>query len=90
MNIFSNKKCDLGVSSFGLTRGQVDDMLKHSHSSTDTRCVICGNTAQYKLVPKDDRYNTAQIEDKGYVCGNCLSTNPNIDRNQYGIRDLNE
>ena len=89
MNPFSTQQYDLGCNdTFGLTKEQVDDALRYPPHDTGIKCLICGNTAQYKLIPKKEKYNTAQIQDKGYVCGRCLSTNSNINKNMYGARPL--
>lgn len=92
MNIqkpFVTNTADLGGdSTFGLTKSQVDNSFLNSVYPTDIQCFLCGNTASYKLIAKEDQYNTAQIQDRGYVCGNCLNRNPNITREHYDIREI--
>lgn len=88
-NGFSDNSYDLGLdSTFGFTKAQVSEDLKRSQFSRGYVCLICGNTAQYKLLPKSPKYNTVDIQDKGYVCGHCLNINSNIDKAKYGIKEL--
>lgn len=89
MNNFSNNIYDLGFDTeIGLTKTQVDEGLKRSQYDTGHRCIVCNNTAQYKLLPKSSKYNSADIQERGYVCNHCLNVNSNINKNHYGIREL--
>jgi len=88
---FDMDTCDVGIdTSFGLTKGQVDDSIKHGQWITDKRCLICGNTAQYSLIAKKPQYNTKEIQDNGFICGFCLNANNNINKDNYGIRELDK
>jgi hypothetical protein len=77
-------------SDIGMGRSEVSMILTNSYLDSTLRCFLCGGTAKYRLLPKKEIYNTAQIQDKGYVCEHCLATNSNIDKAHYGIRPLQE
>lgn len=86
---FSTNINDLGGdTTFGLTQQQVDYDFRHSIYPTGITCFLCGGTAKYKLIAKDDSVNTAQIQDRGFICAHCLNTNTNIDKRYYGIREI--
>jgi hypothetical protein len=85
---FDNTNYDLGVDTFGLTKDAVDEVLRGSQYTHGCRCILCGNTAQYKIIPKAPEFDTAEVQDKGYVCGNCLTNTTNIDKRNYGVREL--
>lgn len=86
---FNTATGDLGLDTgFGLTSTQVSEGLKCSQFNTGNRCLICGNTAQYSLIAKEPKYNTAEIQNNGFICGHCLNINNNINKEHYGIREL--
>lgn len=69
----------------------VDQMLKDTYMyggcSTSTPCFICNKPATYRVIPKPGVPNSAFIEDKGFICENCLSAGL-LDKENYGIRKL--
>lgn len=86
---FTNAIQDLvGDKTIGIPKEQVDKDFRNSIYDTGTKCFLCGNTASYKLIPKSDRYNSAQIQDRGFVCKYCLQHNPNISNTHFGIREI--
>lgn len=72
-NPFDIKKTDLGDNRAGIDRLGVDELFSHAQSSTAPICLVCGNLAQYKLIPKHKRLANAEIESKGYSCSYCIS-----------------
>ncbi|MGL5191683.1 MAG: hypothetical protein ACRC7S_18740 [Cetobacterium sp.] len=50
-------------------------------------CYFCGKDGYARIIPKPGVPTSAQIQDKGYICKNCLSMGY-LDKNQYGIREL--
>jgi phosphotransferase system IIA component len=85
--MFGNKstKTDLRIA-IGDTLAEVDNMFLDSQYNTANKCFICNNTASYKLVAKKPYLDTAQLQDKGYVCDYCL-TKGYINKDDYGIRE---
>jgi hypothetical protein len=88
-NIFDNSTANLGIEDklYGYDIAETSSILKHSWNPSTHMCLICSNTASHKLIAKHKHLNTAQIEDKGYVCEYCLQQKY-IDPTQYGIRDI--
>lgn len=85
---FNNTQYDLGVADgTGDTKDQVDSILRRSAMPTTHICIICTNTAKYKLVPKHSHLNSIEIQDRGYVCAYCLEQKY-INPDQFGIREL--
>lgn len=69
----------------------VNQMIKDTDiycgNTTGVPCYICGRDAYAQIIPKKGVPSTAFIEDKGYICKNCLSMGY-LDKNQYGIREI--
>ncbi len=65
----------------------VDQMLLDSQISTGTNCYICGNTAKYQVIAKDDSANTAEVQNGLYVCKHHLDMKV-VDPSRYGIREI--
>jgi hypothetical protein len=86
-NVFDSTRCDLGTSGYGMGIADIDNMLKHSAYPESTPCLVCGQAAKYKLVPKKASCNTAEIQDKGFICEYCLQSKA-ISSKDYGIRDM--
>ena len=86
-NHFQLSEYDLGAdpNTEGISKEQVDDIFL-GLNTTGSLCLICGNTADYKLVPKHKHLNTAEIQDRGFVCTHCLQAH--INPNDYGVRKL--
>lgn len=84
---FTMGNYDLGTDSyFGLPREAVDTAFRAPNIDTSLHCIYCGGTPEYKLIPKGNQPNTAEIEDKGYVCGVCLPKY--VNSKHFGIREL--
>ncbi len=73
--------------SYDIPREGVDQMLLDSQISTGTNCYICGNTAPYQVLPKEDIHNTAELQNGLYVCKHHLDMKV-VDPNRYGIREI--
>lgn len=58
-----------------------------SYTPSGPTCIICSNTAKYRLVPKHTHLATAQIQDKGFICEHCLRQGY-VSPNDYGLRSL--
>lgn len=71
----------------GMSKEGVDSSLQHTIYSTSIKCIACGNSAIYKLIAKDKNLDTAQLNDKGYVCGHCVTQYPTT---SYKLKDLRE
>jgi hypothetical protein len=71
----------------GMLSQDVEGFLKHSSNISHTPCYVCKMQGQYKIIPKQDCYNTAELQRGLYICGNCLPSSP-IDKSKYGIRPL--
>lgn len=69
----------------------VNQILKdtdiYGGNTTGVPCYICSRDAYAQIIPKPGVPSTAFIQDKGYICKNCL-TMGYLDKNQYGIREL--
>lgn len=88
INPFDTSLNDLGAdSTCGIDRATVGNMLLEAQYGSGTPCLICGNTASYRLIPKTKLVNTAEIQTKGFICEHCLRMNY-LDSSQYGIRPL--
>lgn len=72
-----------------MDKSAVDNMLLHTPLHSLPSCYVCGNTPQYRILPREDKHITAQLQKGLYICGHCLSTGV-LDRNLYGIRKLKE
>lgn len=84
---FNNSTSNLGSSTEGIDRAGVDDLFTSSYLRTHTSCLICGNGAKYKLIPKHKHLNTAEIQDKGYACVHCIQSKF-ISPTDYKLVDL--
>lgn len=69
----------------------VNQILKdtdiYGGNTTGIPCYICNRDAYARIIPKPGVSTTAFIQDKGFICKNCLSMGY-LDKNQYGIREL--
>lgn len=66
---------------------EVDAGFKYSIFGVTHPCVFCGNDSHIKIIPKHEYDNSAYIQDKGYVCDNCLSAQK-LDKTRFGIRNI--
>jgi hypothetical protein len=88
MVIPGNNNYDLGsLDIVGSSKEEVDNRLVSSDIVLTRRCIVCGNTPKYKLIPKVESVNTAEVQDRGYVCGHCVGLG-NINPAHYGLRQL--
>jgi len=78
---------DLGDATSGIDRLGVDQAFSTASLHSATTCIICNNTAAYKLIPKHKHLNTAEIEDRGYACQHCI-TQRYVSPDDYGLREL--
>ncbi len=78
--------CDLGVSSGYMSKSGVDTMFRDSYIGSNTACTYCGRPGKYKVMPKNDRVASAQVQD-AYVCDNCLGMGY-LDKKNFGIRAI--
>lgn len=86
-NIFTRSSLgDLGVSAGYSTKSGVDTMFQDTYMGVDVPCVYCGRTADYKVMPKNTRVASAQVEN-AHVCKNCLNMGY-LDKKNFGIREL--
>jgi len=70
-----------------ISKEGVDQMLLDSQIDTGYRCFVCNNTAQYKVVAKEDIDNTSQVQNGLYICHHHLGMKV-VDPSRYGIREL--
>lgn len=73
--------------SYDIPKEGVDQMLLDSQIDTGYRCYICNNTAPYQVLPKEDIYNTAELQNGLFVCKHHLDMKV-VDPSRYGIREL--
>lgn len=87
-NNFITSKPHLGTdSSYGADRDHIDKQFNSIQQGTAPTCIVCTNTASYKLIPKHSHNNTAEIQDRGYVCEHCLKQQY-FKPEEYGIRAI--
>lgn len=85
---FSITRPQLGTdSSYGADRDYIDKQFNSIQQGTAPTCIVCTNTAGYKLIPKHSHNNTAEIQDRGYVCEHCLKQQY-FKPEEYGIRQI--
>lgn len=88
-NIFGSQSLgDLVGDTLGDSKASIDHMFKSSYiDDSVSKCLYCGRPATHKLMPKHKAVNTAQIQDKGYICEGCLSVKV-VSARDFGIRKL--
>lgn len=86
-NPFDMTKSDLGDPTSGVDLLGVDQKFSTAGLSTGINCLICTNTAKFKIIPKHSHLDTAEITDRGYICGHCM-TQGYISPDDYGLREL--
>jgi hypothetical protein len=83
---FSIHNYDLGAKQPASSKESIDNAFTNAQYSQAPTCIVCKyNTPAYKIIPKHSHLNTAELEDKGYVCKHCL---PHINKQDYGIREV--
>lgn len=86
-NIFTRDSLgDLGVGAGYMGKTGVDTMFKESYLGSTVPCIYCGRTAEYKIMPKNSKVASAQVQN-AYVCKNCLDMGY-LDKNNFGIRGI--
>jgi len=70
-----------------ISKEGVDQMLLDSQIHTGYTCYICNNTAPYQVLPKEEQYNTAELQNGLFVCKHHLDMKV-VDPSRYGIREL--
>lgn len=79
---------DLGDVTSGLDRLGVDQAFTMNHLHTASICLVCNyNKPKYKMIPKHKRLNTAEIQDRGYICEHCVSIQA-INPTEYRLKEL--
>ena len=73
----------------GYSLDVVENILQYTDNNSSPKCIICGNIPRYRLIPRKPQYNTAEIQDKGFVCGHCCTVGA-IDNNMYGLREMSK
>lgn len=86
-DIFNTNTSDLGDNTIGIDRLGVDTAFTNVSSYSAPKCIVCSNPPKFRLVPKIDRVNTAEIQDKGYICEHCVSLK-HFSTKEFGIREL--
>lgn len=87
-SIFDNMSLgDLGTSDTPYGVDEVGYMLQQSCYPAPNPCIYCGNSSEYRIIPKKRKFLSAYIEDKGCICTNCLKQSK-LDSKLYGIRKL--
>ena len=71
----------------GIQVSEVADHLKSSELSTAPKCQCCAQPASVRVIPKDSRYLTAELQRGVYFCDACLSKNP-FNKDIYGVRPV--
>ena len=51
------------------------------------KCIYCGNTAIFEIIPKHENLNTAELQNEGFICEHCAKQNY-LDSDKYGLRAL--
>jgi DNA-directed RNA polymerase subunit RPC12/RpoP len=88
VNAFTDNQYNLGADKYsGMSKSDVDQVLKDTYTGTSFICIICGRPANYRLIPKHDKVNTTQIQDKGYICEHCVNGGTDYSKD-FGIRAI--
>lgn len=86
-NPFSKKRYDLGISdTIGSSKSDIDSLFSNPEV-VSRPCLYCGNPAIFRIIPKKDSLNTAEIQDKGFMCEYCTKQGY-LNSELYGIRPL--
>jgi hypothetical protein len=67
------------------SKQEVDRMLLDNQFNI--HCIVCGSPPVYRIVPKDDKLLSIEIQDRGYICQYCVDQKY-LDPAQYGLRQL--
>lgn len=88
INPFTQSNYDLGIAdTVGVDKAYVDTAFRESYNRISTPCIYCGNPAMFKIIPKYEKFNTAEIQDKGFICEHCTKQNY-LSNEDYGIRPI--
>lgn len=73
----------------GTTKTLVDyEFLTNSAASTYI-CIVCGQDAIFKLMPKSGVYDSAELENRGFICQHCIQSGA-IDPKIYDLRHVSK
>ncbi len=90
-NTRPNNNYNLGDTSIyageGIQLPEVADYIQPSPYNTTPTCQSCGQKASVRVIPKDSRYMTAELQRGVYFCDHCLSKNP-FNKDIYGVRPV--
>jgi hypothetical protein len=67
------------------SKQEVDSMIRAVQYNIP--CIICGNPPVYRIIPKEDKPISIEIQDRGYICQLCVDCKY-LDPAQYGLRPL--
>lgn len=86
---FKSNNYDLGVGDvYGFDRDQATENILRSAYTHTPKCFSCtADYPQYKVIPKDDSYNTAELQKGLYICYHCTRTGV-LDPKKYGLREM--
>lgn len=73
--------------SLGQPLEAVTESLTYDFNSAPIRCVVCGNTPRYKLIPKRASLDTPLLQSQGYLCEHCMNQRA-VSPSDYSLRDL--
>jgi len=84
-----NREYDLGIDkNIGLDRDGVNDSILDMAYTHSPACYVCTvSSPQYQVLAKDDKHNTAQIQNGLYICFHCTRQGI-LDAEKYALRDL--
>lgn len=63
------------------------DTDRYGSNLTGIACYICGKDASHRVIPRKGVPTSAFLQDKGYICSNCLDMKY-LDSERYGIREI--
>jgi hypothetical protein len=86
-NPFSVHQAYLADTTYGIGYDADTVWRMLTHTPSGHTCIICSNTAKYRLIPKHAHLATAQIQDKGFICEHCLRQGY-VSPSDYGLRSL--
>lgn len=85
-NPFTQSRCDLGTdSTVGVSRQDIDTTFSNATNSEDYPCIYCTNKAAFRIIPKQENFNTAEIQDRGFICEHCAKQGY-LSKENYGLR----
>ena len=88
-NPFNSNNYDLGVGDvYGFDRDQATENIIRNTYTHYPKCFSCtADSPQYRILPKDNQYNTAELQKGLYVCYHCIQQGI-LDPKKYGLREM--